>query len=330
MAVDHDSRGGASAAPTRHCVEDRIEPARLEPVLAAWKASGVRAVNAPDGTVWLAAEKWALSRFPGLPGGPIGEAAARSLFREPRVWLLDYLLPADETHPANALLYLFEGERYSLEDLSKNGRRDARKAARELEIGWITHDQLLAHGLEVFADCRSRAGLSDGTPEHFQRRFAPLRHVPGYHYAGAWKGDELAAFMTVHAVEGWAWIAAYSHSAHRGSCPNDGLIHFALEHCVNERGVRSISYGLSSVQEESKAASLHDFKLKAGFKAVPVHRAFLAHPLLSPVAARGALALVHLALRITPGNRMLRKASGVLARLVPGRGDASSATPDAS
>lgn len=300
------------------CIDDTVQPARLTAVLEALTGVGTTTRQAPDGSAWIASERWGLSRFPLLPGPAPGPAVVEALFRSARAAVLDFLLPADHAYEPTASLYLYEGPAYSLDQLTKNGRRDARKALRELRIGWITHEQLLLHGLPAYADCRVRVGLSDGTSDDFQRRFERLRDIPGHHYLGAWKGDELAAFMTVHAVETSASIAAYSNSAHRGSCPNDGLIHVALHHCINERGLASVSYGLSSVQEQSNAASLHEFKLKAGFRAVPVRRVFRVHPWAAPLVNRGTLATLHALLRVTPRNRFLKKASGVLAQIVSG------------
>jgi hypothetical protein len=312
------------------CIEDQIQPADVGSVLAAMKRAGTASVVAPDGSAWVCAERGGVSRYPLLPRSAPSEEVCRALFRTSGTWILDYLEPADEHTPANASLYLFRGPEYSLDALSKNGRRDARKALRELEIGWITHDQLLAHGFEAYADCRTRVGLSDGTLDHFRNRFGALAAIPGHHYLGAWKEDKLAAFMTIHAVEGCASIAAYAHWQYRGSCPNDGLIHFALHHCVNERGIGLMSYGLSSVQEETKAASLHEFKLKAGFQAEPVHRAFRVHPRAAPIVNRGTLAMLHLGLKLAPKNRVLKKASGVVAQILASRSSDEGSIHDAA
>jgi hypothetical protein len=73
------------------------------------------------------------------------------------------------------------------------------------------------------------------------------------------------------------------------------------------------------VQEDSNAAGLHHFKLKVGFEALPVHRAFVPHPLLRPLVGQASLEAMRFLLRRQPGNRWLKKASGVMASVVEGK-----------
>lgn len=99
------------------------------------------------------------------------------------------------------------------------------------------------------------------------------------------------------------------------SNPNDALAYTVLSRYLIERKCRLVSYGLSSVQNESNAAGLHRFKLKLGFKARAVHRAFVPHPLMRPLFNRLTLWGVSTMLRYKPGGRHLRKAQGVLASM---------------
>jgi hypothetical protein len=297
-------------------------------VLGALSAIGTASKQAPDGSAWIRSERWSLSRYPLLPAPPPAPDVTRFLFRGGRTAVIDYLVDADGPQGANAYLYLFRAPAYSIDALPETGRRAVRKAMRELRIGWITHAQVMEFGLAAFADTRSRVGLSDGTLDEFRRRFRPLRDVPGYHYVGAWKGDELAAFMTVHAVGKGVTTGAYANLVHGSSRPNDGLFHFVLDHCINQCGLEFVSYGLSSVQEESNADTLHKFKLKVGFEAVPVRRVFRVHPWVGPLVNRGSQGVLHGLLRVMPRNRVLKKASGVMAQLLSGGGPGTLPAPE--
>jgi hypothetical protein len=98
--------------------------------------------------------------------------------------------------------------------------------------------------------------------------------------------------------------------------PNDTLIYTALYRYLVERRYRVISYGLSSIQAVSNTAGLHRFKTKVGFEARPVHRAFVVHPPLRPLANRFALWGLNTVLRFRPTDRRLKKAGGVLASML--------------
>jgi hypothetical protein len=66
----------------------------------------------------------------------------------------------------------------------------------------------------------------------------------------------------------------------------------------------------------SNTAGLHRFKTKVGFEARPVHRAFVVHPPLRPLANRFALWGLNTVLRFRPTDRRLKKAGGVLASML--------------
>ena len=66
----------------------------------------------------------------------------------------------------------------------------------------------------------------------FQKYAASLIANPGYQFVGAWCGDQLAAYLWMLMIDDWAAVAAYAANEHLRSCPNNGLLHFALDHCL--------------------------------------------------------------------------------------------------
>jgi hypothetical protein len=199
-------------------------------------------------------------------------------------------------------------------------RRNVRRGLRELRIEPITSDQLLAHGAQAFCDTRRRVGLSDGTPEDFRRRFTWQAKCPAYVFFGAWKDDQLAAFLSITEVEDWAEIGCFSADALLSFRPNDALFFYALSYYLTEKEYRLVSYGLSSIQAKSNRDGLHVFKTKVGFEARPVHRAFVLHPLLRPLANRITLWGMNTALRFRSRDRHLKKAGGALAAILRQKG----------
>jgi hypothetical protein len=224
-----------------------------------------------------------------------------------------YVRLPDALHPPNAWLYVCEDQGYSLEKLSSPARRDVRRALRAFRFEFVDHWKLLEAGVKCFCDTRKRVGLSGGTPEVFCKTYENFGRNPGQKILGAWAGDCLAAYLTLTVVDDWVDIFPYAADEHLRNCPNNGLIHVCLEHFLVERRFRLVNYGLSSIQEMSKAVGLHAFKKKVGFEARPVHRAFVFHPFVRPLVGMPSLVGLRVCRQLFPQNLMLRKATGILA-----------------
>ncbi|MGZ3598558.1 MAG: hypothetical protein ACXWQR_13985 [Ktedonobacterales bacterium] len=227
-----------------------------------------------------------------------------------------YLVQPDASHPANAWLYLCTDQSYALEKLSPVMRRNVRRGLSELTIASLTPEQLLAHGAPAFCETRRRVGLRDGTPEVFRSRFVPHATLPGRLLLAAWRGDNVAAFLEITEVDDWAEIECFSMDAFLQYRPNDTLLYSALHHYLVERRSRVVSYGLSSIHSESNASGLHRFKTKVGFQAIPVHRAFVLHPLLRPLINRATLWGMKAATQFSPRDNRLKLAYGTLASVL--------------
>jgi hypothetical protein len=223
----------------------------------------------------------------------------------------------DGHYPANAWLYVCRDPSYSIDKLSKPAQRCIRRAQHSLRFTPIELSTLVDHGYSAYKDTFARVGLAVDTIDQFERGFGSFLQNPAHRLVGAWKEDILVAFMMLIVVDDWMEIpGSFSTNAHLDLRPNDGLVNYVLEHFLVERSFRTVCYGLSSVQEEADKAGLHVFKKKVGFEALPVHRAFVLHPLLRPFANRLVLWGTRGALRFYPDGRLLRKASGVLASLL--------------
>jgi hypothetical protein len=295
-----------------------IRRASMAEYVAALIEQGATVAPGTNSTYWITGERYSLEREPvGCLDGPSRDEVRRALWRT-RSAVATYNRPADAAHPQNAWFYLCRDQSYQLEKLESTACRDARRALREFHVEFIDGPTLLRAGAASFCETRSRLGLSDGTPSNFHKYFLSLLKNPAVNIVGAWRkgGDEhqcLAAFMKLVVVDDWVDIAAYSASEYLRFCPTNGLIHFAMDYFLVQRKLRLISYGFSSIQEMGKADTLHRFKLKVGFEAVPVHRAFVFHPLLRPLANTATLWELRLGARLRPSNRRLRKAAGMLA-----------------
>jgi hypothetical protein len=290
-----------------------IQTSSLEQYAADLASSGVQVLPGATGSFWTRHESGAMVRRPTFQVGPPTPGELREVLWRGRAAVASYLLEPDEQHPANAWLYLCTDHDYSLEKLSGKMRRETRRGLEEFTLARLTAEQVLVHGVQAFCDTRRRNGLSDGTPEEFYRLFTAEAQMPEIAYLGAWKDDQLAAFLTITEVEDWVELGNYSMDALRQYRPNHALFYSTFHHYLVERKCRLVCGGLSSIQAESNASGLHIFKRKVGYEARAVHRAFVAHPLLRPFVTPLTLWGVNTALRWRPGDRRLKKAAGVLA-----------------
>ncbi len=278
--------------------------------------NGAKVMNGAPGTLWIGHESRSLIRLPTFSLERPSPTEIQRLFRAGGATVISYITTPDEQHPANSWLYLCHTQAYTPNALSKNARRDIRRAQRTLRFEALTWPTVLAHGGLAFGQTRTRVGLSDGDAASFEGHFHAFARNPAHHAVGAWHENRLIAFMSLVTVEDWVEIqGSFSTDADRDLCPNDGLCHYVLEHFLTQQGCTVVSYGLSSVQQHNNEAGLHKFKQKAGFTAQPVHRSFVIHPLLRPFVNPLTLSAVKVALRLKPGSRPLKKAAGMLSAL---------------
>lgn len=279
--------------------------------------NGTPVMPGTSGAFWVGGEPGALMRIPTFCSASPALGEVRKVLWRGKAAVISFVIDPDKQNPPNAWLYICRDGSYSLHKLSKEARRDIRRAQRSLRIEPVDWPTLLNQGFLAYSDTRSRAGLSDGTYRHFRGRFERFSNNPGHYVIGAWREDALLAFMTLIVVDDWVAIeGCFSTSAHRDLCPNNGLAHYVLDYFLVQRGFRTVTYGISSIQKDSSESGLHFYKRKVGFEAHPVRRAFMLHPFLRPLANRITLWTMNSALRFRPADRRLLKAVGVLSSLL--------------
>jgi hypothetical protein len=279
--------------------------------------NGTRILSGTRGSIWAGHEPGAMVRMPTFHLLPPTPSEVRQVLWRGRAAVLSYILEPNESHPANAYLYVCMDQMYALEKLPREMRRNARRGSNHLRIAPITAEQLLAHGAQAFCDTRRRVGLNDGTTEQFRRRFGLRVRCQGHVFLGAWKDDILAAFLSITEVDDWAEIeGTFSRDSLLGLKPNDALLFYVLSNYLAGGKCRIVSYGLSSIQTKTNEAGLYAFKTKVGFEAKRVHRVFVVHPLLRPLVGRVTLGSLKLLLRLFPRQRLLKKADGMIESVV--------------
>jgi hypothetical protein len=307
--------------PVSQALAYSAHPRSLSEYAADLSRNGVRVLPGGSSTFWTAYGPGALMRQPSFYLAPPPAGEIRRVLWRARALLASYMLEPDADHRANAWLYSCSDHNYGFEKLDRSKRSHARTGLRELCIAPLTAEQLLAQGAAAYCDTCRRLGLSDGTKEAFRQYITGLSRLPEYVFLGAWKDAQLAAFLVILEVDHWADIqGTFSMDVLRRYRPNETLLYTALHQYLAIRRYRLVSNGVSSLAEASNAAGLHQFKTEVGFEARPVHRAFVLHPLLRPLANRLTLRLalqgVNTAAHCAPANRLLRKTSGMLSSVL--------------
>lgn len=263
------------------------------------------------GAFWVRYERWAMLRVPVFAldaptAAEVNQALQRAL-------VISYSQLPDATQPANAALYLCRDHAYALEKLPATMRRNVRRGMAALRIQPLSTEDVLRYGYPAYADTRRRVGLSDADLRSFERRVQGRARSPANTYLGAWLNERLIAFLSITEVADWVeFESLFSCTDTLEYRPNDTLLYYALRHYLVEAPREVVSYGLRSVQSHAEEG-LHQFKLKVGFEAQPVHRAFVPHPILKPFISRFSHKLLRGLLKRFPSNRALRKAEGLIA-----------------
>jgi hypothetical protein len=294
------------------------------------RKAGRRVVMSASGSYWMRGEVGSLMRIPTFDTSHPAPGEVQRVLFEGHAAIASYLVEPDPEHPANAFLYVCRDNSYSLGKLPRPARKSASKANKYLQYSWADRATILERGYPAYRDSKMRNGLSDSSIDLFRIRYNRWFDNAANHAMGAWKDGELIGFAPTTIVDDWAEFGTYSMDSALTYCPNNGLVNHLFNHLLAERGFRIVGCGLSSVQEDSRAAGLHHFKLSVGYKAIPVRRVFVVHPLLRPLANRLTLAACHSLLKVAPSNRVLKKASGVLSHLADfeTEGDIRNAFPD--
>ncbi len=269
---------------------------------------------------WVPGVTGELQRFPLECSQPVEPEVLRHLLKRPGIWLASYLLEESPAAVANCFDYVCSDPEYALDRLAKNARRDIRRGLRSFLVRLCTWDELRDKGFPAHSETNVRHGYASPHVSSFHEMIARQRATPFYEVWGAWRGGELAAWMTLLKIDGWAMVdIARSRTAWLRECPNNAVLYRATEHILKNDKYAYITYGLSSIQVDVNELSMHRYKTRMGYIPLRRHRRFFLHPLLRPFLSRnlGSWALERLA-AVCPQSANLRKSAG-MSRLLSGR-----------
>lgn len=288
----------------------------METTVPAW-ATALRLenlqVHPAAGHVWIRFHRWAFQRYPSNDLAPVGGAEARDLFFRAGAPVISHHHLPEPGEVPNALLYLCRDPGYGIEKLSANNRSKVRRGLKRFEVRRARPEEMERSGYRAYADRCRRNGLAVPTEEAYAERWRGSKSP----FAEVWgvfaEGGEVAAYADVRVCGDWAEIvSSQSADAHLRDYPNHALFYTVLHDLLRLRGIRTVSYGLSSVQAVSRMESLHQFKLSVGLEAVPVVRRITVNPLLRPAVNPVTRAAVRAMERRAPRSLLVRTARGAL------------------
>jgi hypothetical protein len=296
-------------------LSNEARPVSAEAYFHSLQADGPAPYPGSAGTFWQRHESISMVRFPLVELTPPSPAEIRRVLWRAPAAAAEFLAPVAPGRPGNSVLYTARREDLPLA-LSTQARQNIRRAERELTFEFIDATTLRAHGVAAFCETRTRIGLSDGTPAHFEL-YAQSYDRIGRHFLAAWHDGVLVAFLALTVVDDYVYVeGSFSLTEARILRPNDGLAATVFEHFLEGGRCQAVSYGLASLRQQGEACGLHRFKINIGLTATPVRRCFAVHPLLRPGVNRLSLKSTEKLVTAYPGSRAFRKASHVLHALV--------------
>jgi len=286
-----------------------------------FKAKGEPSVLSQDGShAWVPAGKGALYRIPLECTEPVPPATVRQLLRLPRVRLVSYLLEGSAARPANTFDYVCTDPNYCVEGLNTNARRDIRRGQRNFKIRLCTCDELAGKGFPAHADTMARHGYAAPDPRGFPGYAEQFRNSPQYELWGAWKDDDLCAWMGILKIANFAMVSVCrSRTAALKWCPNNALLYEGTRRLLVEEKRAYVTYGLSSIQIDADELAMHKYKTRMGYEPVPLRLVFDVRPLLRPLLKWRVMSWMwEKVAKLRPSSAFLRKLAGV-SRILSGR-----------
>lgn len=299
-------------------------PARglnLAAYVAGMQARGAQCALSADGShAWVPGAPGEMQRLPIGSTAPTDITLLDALLRRPRVWAVSYVTEPSASRRANCFEYVCDDPGYDLEHLTANARSVIRRGLRNFNIRLCTWEELAEQGFRAQADTAIRHGYAAPSAAPFAQGPAPHRLLACCDIWGAWRADKLEAWLTVSKIDDWAVInATRSCTAVLNLYPNNALLYAATRWSLAEEKRAYVTYGLSSIQMGASRLSLHNFKLRMGYRAVPRHREFLLHPSLRALVSSQLLSWGWDQLaRMHSRSPQLRKLAGI-SRLLSGR-----------
>jgi hypothetical protein len=206
---------------------------------------------------------------------------------------------------------VYEKPSYSLEILSKWARKNVRRGLRSCSVEPVPLEHLATEGWALQVDTLDRQGRQMALEqEDWQQRCLAASELPGFEAWGALVNGHLAASVITFLMDDCCYLL-YQQSLrqHLDKKVNNALSYVVTETMVSRSGVRSILYGLHSLDAPP---SVDEFKFRMGYAAKPVRQRVVFHPRLRFLFNSASHTVLRQLLRLRPNHPSLSKAEGLV------------------
>ncbi len=224
---------------------------------------------------------------------------------------LRYSMPQESARGCPSYAIVFEGGEYSFEMMGHRTRKNIRKGLRECCVEPITFPVLVDEAWDLRLDAFDRQGRNRFiSRDAWRKRYLHAVDLPGFQAWGARVGDRLAGYVVTFQMEDCLCILDHqSHRQHLDLNVNNALTFVVSQHGVSLPGVRTLFYGLESLDAPERVA---EFKFRMGYIAKPIRQRVVFDPKVDLLANRLSYRMTALMSKLCPANRRLAKATGML------------------
>ncbi len=238
--------------------------------------------------------------------------------RDHRVVGLRYSTPLDSAPGRVSYHAIYEKPSYGLDLLGKWARKNVRRGLRSCSVEPLSLERLAEEGWALQLDTLDRQRRLQGCrPEEWQRRCLAASELPGFEGWGALVDGHLAASVITFLMDDCCYMLfQQSLRQYLGEKVNNALTYLVTETMVNRPAVRSILYGLHSLDAPP---SVDEFKFRMGYVARPVRQRVVFHPRLRLLFNSTSHSVLRQLLRWQPDHLTLSKMEGLVRFYLEGR-----------
>lgn len=271
-----------------------------------------------ESSYWFDAESHIFQAFPYHWVISPSEKELRDLIKAEGALALRYSTPLDAPQGCASYHIILDDPNYSLGTLDKRSRQNVRIGLKNCVVQPISFAQLAEDGWLLEQDTEDRQKRhSSHTREEWRRRCLAAADIPGFEAWGAIvEGRLVASLMTFQMGDCCEMLSQQSHRTCLKQRVNNALTFTVTREMMQRPGIRSVFY---TIQSLDAPPSVDEFKIRMGYRAIPLRQRVVFHPLLEPFANPVSyLVLKHLR-RLFPKDYRLAKGSGMLRFNIQGR-----------
>ncbi len=200
---------------------------------------------------------------------------------------------------------------YDFCHLSRQSRQNVARGLASCSVEPVPFSLLAEHGWGLHIDTLARQSRRDRrTRADWKRRCRIAAELPGFEAWAALVNGKLAAVMQLVRIQEWIILLEQdSLSEYLPFKPNHALVYCLTKELMKREGIKSIFYTMQSLDAPSH---IDQFKVRMGYRAIPVKQRVVFHPALGSLVGLNTHAMLKKLQFRYPSNPWLAKAEGLV------------------